>query len=79
MTAVEVETTADHPDSIDHHWIMTVQSGDGRQGTNDGVIGAIPGMHTRQSTYNAVRKAMADWMGTDNITVVFFTVAPNQL
>jgi hypothetical protein len=72
-------TTAGHPDEVIHHWIMTVETNDGRQGTNDGVIGAIPGEHTHQSTYSAVRQAMRQWIGTDDFTVVFYSLNRNDL
>lgn len=66
-------------DAVALHWIMTAQTSDGRQGTNDGRISAVPGLHTRASTYTAVRKAMTEWLGTDNFTVVFFSLAPNEI
>lgn len=67
------------PTPVAHHWIMTVQTSDGRQGTNDGTIGAIPGTHTHATTYTAIRKSMADWMGTTEFTVVFFSLEPNEI
>lgn len=78
----EQQTTsapADGPAAVSYHWLMTVQTNDGRQGTNDGRINAIPGVHTRATTYTAVRKAMEDWMGTPNFTVVFFSLEPNEI
>ena len=78
-SAAQPQTTADHPEAVNHHWIMTVHTIDGRQGTNDGVIGAIPGMHTSQSTYAAVRQAMREWIGTDNFTVVFYSLTRDDL
>lgn len=78
-TTAETTAPTGQPDPVSFHWVMTAQTNDGRQGTNDGVIGAIPGVHTQQSTYNAIRKAMAEWLGTDNFTVVFFSVTPNTI
>lgn len=71
--------SADTPAPVAHHWIMTVQTSDGRQGTNDGRISAIPGTHTRESTFTALRAHMKDWIGTDNFTVVFYSLEPNDL
>lgn len=61
------------------HWVMTVQTNDGRQATNDGRINAIPGVHTQETTYQAVRNAMKDLVETDHFTVVFFALHLNQL
>jgi len=71
--------TASHPDPITLHWIMTAQTDDGRQGTNDGRIAATPGVHTHESTYTAVLKAMEEWMGTPHFTVIFFSLTPDQI
>jgi len=81
MTTNLAETTpaTSHPDPIKHHWIMTVQTSDGRQGTRDGRIDVVPGIHTHESSFQTVRKLVQDWLGTDEITVVFFSLVPNQL
>lgn len=80
MTTTATETTeASHPDPILFHWVMTVQTNDGRQATNDGRINAIPGVHDHESTFKAVRAAMKDLVGTDHFTVVFFSIRPNQI
>lgn len=76
-TATETNKTST-PEPISLHWIMTVQTSDGRQGTNDGKITAVPGTHTRQQTFTAIRAHMKDWIGTDNFTVVFYSIAPDQ-
>lgn len=65
--------------AVTYHWIMTVQTGDGRQGTNDGRIDAIPGIHTHESTYTTVLKSMKQWIGAEDTTVLFFSLAPYQL
>jgi hypothetical protein len=75
----EIAANANHTDPILLHWVMTVQTNDGRQATNDGRIKAIPGVHTRETTYQAVRNAMKDVVGTDHFTVLLFSLAPNQL
>jgi len=77
-TTTEAATQASPPEPITLHWIMTIQTSDGRQGTNDGQISAVPGVHTHAETYTVVRAHMKDWIGTDNFTVVFFSLTPNQ-
>jgi len=77
-TTTEATTPTSQPEPISLHWIMTIQTSDGRQGTNDGKVPAVPGVHTHETTYNAVRAHMKDWIGTDNFTVVFFSLTPNQ-
>lgn len=72
-------TPDDAPAAVPYHWIMTVRTDDGRQGTTDGTVNAVPGMHTRATTYTAVRKAMEDLMGTPEYTVVFFSLEPNEI
>jgi len=78
-TTAETATPAQHPDPISFHWIMTVQTNDGRQVTNDGKVGAVPGLHTRETTFQAVRDSMKGLVGTDNFTVLFFSLAPNAI
>lgn len=79
MTTTATEAAeASTPEPISLHWIMTVQTSDGRQGTNDGKISAVPGVHTRETTFAAIRKHMKDWIGTDNFTVVFYSLTPDQ-
>ena len=78
-TTTETAAPANQPDPITLHWIMTAQTDDGRQGTNDGRIAATPGVHTHESTYTAVLKAMEEWMGTPHFTVTFFSLTPNHL
>ncbi|MEV5915731.1 hypothetical protein AB0M00_43475 [Streptomyces chartreusis] len=78
-TTAETTATTGQPDPILFHWVMTVQTNDGRQATNDGRINAIPGIHDHQSTYKAVQAAMKDVVGTDHFTVVFFSIRPNQI
>nr|WSZ21161.1 hypothetical protein OH837_48820 [Streptomyces canus] len=75
----EVTTTNSKTDPISFHWVMTVQTNDGRQATNDGKIGAIPGVHTHETTYQAIRTSMTDLVGTDHFTVVFFSITPNAI
>lgn len=67
------------PATVAHHWIMTVHSADGRQGTRDGSIDVIPGIHTDETTYSTVLNGMRKWIGTENITVLFYRLSPNAL
>ncbi|MFK4801686.1 hypothetical protein ACI3K5_23765 [Streptomyces sp. MPA0124] len=77
MTSTQPETpTAPEADQISLHWVMTVQTNDGRQATNDGKIHAVPGVHTRETTFQAVRQAMKNVVGTDHFTVLFYALAP---
>ncbi|MEU3613474.1 hypothetical protein ABZ725_14320 [Streptomyces sp. NPDC006872] len=72
------ENAALSPGTI-HHWVMTVQADDGRQGTTDGVINVVPGVHTREATYSEVLRAVKQWIGSDSVTVLYFALQPNQL
>ncbi|MEU5429960.1 hypothetical protein AB0H73_30805 [Streptomyces olivoreticuli] len=78
-TSVSGQPAAVRPEPVVHHWIMTVQTADGRQGTYDGPIDVVPGVHTHTSTYDVVRKFLAEQMGTERFTVLFFAIAPDQL
>jgi hypothetical protein len=75
----ETPTTAGHTDSVLHHWIITVRTADGRQATRDGRIDVVPGIHTHEGSFQTVRKLVEEWLGTDELTVVFFSLTPNQL
>lgn len=80
MTASAPDVAAaSQPDPISFHWIMTVQTNDGRQATNDGKVGAVPGLHTHETTFRAVRDSMKGLVGTDHFTVVFFSLTPNAI
>ncbi|MGW2367138.1 hypothetical protein ACWCZ5_16340 [Streptomyces sp. NPDC001667] len=78
-TAATTAQSAARPVPVKYHWVMTVQTADGRQGTYDGPIDVVPGIHTHTSTYNVVRKFLTEQMGTDRLTVLFFAIAPDQL
>lgn len=71
------QTTQTEP--VTYHWIISVHTSDGRQASNDGRITAIPGVHTHESTYAAVKKTVTDWLGTDDYNVIFFSLTPNQI
>jgi hypothetical protein len=70
---------SDQPAPVVFHWIMTVQTTSGHQGTNNGLVTATPGMHTHESTYASVLKGMEEWIGTPQISVLFFSLEPNTL
>lgn len=72
-------TEAPQPQPIKHHWVMTVQTSDGRMGTFDGSLPIVPGQHTRTSSYAAVRKHMTEQLGTENLTVLFWSLDADQL
>ncbi|MEU1043930.1 hypothetical protein ABZ400_02085 [Streptomyces sp. NPDC005897] len=77
MTSTQPETpVTSQPDAIGLHWVMTVQTNDVRQATNDGKISAVPGVHTRETTFQAVQQAMTNVVGTDHFTVLFYSLAP---
>lgn len=67
------------PEPVTYHWMISVQTADGRHASNDGRISVTPGVHTRESTYAAVRNGVSDWLGTDDFSVVSFSLGPNQL
>jgi hypothetical protein len=67
------------PAPVAHHWIMTVQTADGRQGTSDGSIDVTPGIHTDETTYSTVLNGMRKWIGSENITVLFYRLSPSML
>ena len=70
---------ASAPVPVAHHWIMTVQSSDGRQGTSDGRIDVVPGVHTDEVTYSTVLDGMREWIGSKNVTVLFYRLSPSAL
>lgn len=67
------------PAAIPHHWIMTLQTSDGRQGTNGGSIDVTPGTHTDATTYSVVLAGMRKWIGSENVTVLFYRLTPNEI
>ena len=64
---------------VAYHWLMTVQSADGRQGTSNGNIDVIPGIHTDEAVYAIVLNGMREWIGSENITVLFYRLSPSIL
>ncbi|MEU4967802.1 hypothetical protein [Streptomyces smyrnaeus] len=64
-------------EAIEFHWLATISVGSMRM-TREGTIGAIPGMHTRQSTVLALIKGLKEQHG-DNLVVLFLSLEPNEL
>jgi hypothetical protein len=63
------------------HYVMTVQTADGTQGTFSATVDldtSRPGA-TRHDIYQQVRAYAAQQMGADRVTVLLFTIEPNQL
>ncbi|MFJ6798855.1 hypothetical protein [Streptomyces sp. NPDC091268] len=63
------------------HYVMTVQSPHGEQGTFTATCDldtSSPGV-TRAAIYDAVKANVARQMGTDQLTVLYFDIQPNQL
>ncbi|MEW2458894.1 hypothetical protein [Streptomyces albus] len=69
--------SAQSPDLVEFHWLATIQMGP-RLVTEDGVIGAVPGAHTRQPTTLAVFDHLKEKYES-GFTVLFFSLEPNQL
>ncbi|MEU4099246.1 hypothetical protein AB0F16_01095 [Streptomyces tanashiensis] len=67
------------PAPVPHHFVITLQTSDGRIATNDGTIPVIPGLHTRMQTYTAVREQIRQSSGLGACIVLFFALEPNQL
>ena len=65
--------------TVVHHWIMTVQSERGRMATSDGNILINPATRTQDDVYTEVLNAMKDYVGSTNCTVLFYSLAPNEI
>jgi hypothetical protein len=74
------ETATDQQQSTTYHWIITAQTGDGRDVTTEGTYTAAPG-HTRGNTFLAVLEHLAQKTGTprNELIVMFFALEPDQL
>ncbi len=72
-------TTTDQ--TVAYHWVMTVQTADGRQATTDGTSRVIEGVHTRRQLYNSVYEQVKKHFGLNSVgtTVLFFSIEPNML
>ncbi|WKK21670.1 hypothetical protein QZH56_22800 [Streptomyces olivoreticuli] len=78
-TPATAQSVVVRPEPVVHHWIMTVQTANGMQGTYDGPISVVPGVDTRTSSYTEVRAFLAEQMGTERLTVLFFALEPDAL
>ena len=65
------------PKTSDWHWVMTVQTPDGRVNTRTAVI-TVPDGFTRASAFDYVFKQFKTDYGSP-LTVLFFDLQPNQL
>jgi hypothetical protein len=62
-----------------YHWVMTVQTAHGVQGSFDGTTPPLPYGTTRTAYYRAVRELMAEKVGTDQFAVLLFVMEPDTL
>lgn len=65
------------PNTNDWHWVMTVQTADGRVNTRTAVI-TVPDGFTRSQAFDFVFKQFKADYGSP-LTVVFFDLQPNKL
>lgn len=70
-------TTSTEQDTTDYHWVMSVQTADGRTNTRDAVV-TVPAGYTRNKLFQYVIKQFIEEYGTP-ILVVFWDAQPNQL
>ncbi|MFF9503820.1 hypothetical protein [Streptomyces sp. NPDC014656] len=64
---------------VTYHFVLTLQTDDGSTVTDDGTIPVQPGTHTRAQVLNAVRAGMLQRFGLTGCSVLFFSLAPDQL
>lgn len=82
MSETTTETTqAAQPEPVLYHWMMTLQSADGRQATIDGTQPVIEGVHTREQVYAALFPKVKEHWGLTNVGCVclFFSLERNRL
>jgi hypothetical protein len=60
-----------------YHWVMSVQTSDGRSNTRSAIVDVPDGV-TRQQVFEFVYKQFADEYGT-TLVVLFFDLQPNRL
>ncbi|MFG2872928.1 hypothetical protein [Streptomyces sp. NPDC048338] len=78
-TTANTTVPAALPAPVPHHFILTVQTDDGRMVTQDGTVPVVPGIHTRMATYTTLREQVGEHWGLSRFTVLFFSLEPNQL
>jgi hypothetical protein len=78
MTAQQTSPVSEQT-TTDYHWIMTVQTPDGRMNTRDAVITVSDGTNgfTRASAFDYVLKKFEADHGSQ-LAVLFFNIHPNQ-
>ncbi|MER6607358.1 hypothetical protein ABT282_15950 [Streptomyces sp. NPDC000927] len=76
--STQTETQANRiPTTTDWHWVMTVQTSDGRLNTRSAVI-TVPDGFTRAQAFDYVFKQFKEDFGIP-LTVLCFDLQPNQL
>lgn len=75
MSSVTTETT--EPGTSDWHWVMTVQTADGRVNTRTAVI-TVPDGFTRAGAFTYVFDQFKADFGSP-LTVLLFDLQPNKL
>ncbi|MGW0736338.1 hypothetical protein [Streptomyces sp. NPDC002851] len=62
--------------AVAYHWIMSLQTEDGRQATTDGTLPISEGVHTREQAYAAVYAQVKQHFGLTDVgaTVLFFSI-----
>ncbi|MFF0408685.1 hypothetical protein [[Kitasatospora] papulosa] len=64
-------------ESVKHHLIVTIQL-PGRVSTRDQIL-TIPTTYTRSQVYKHVRDQLVSEHETDDITILFYSLEPEQL
>lgn len=77
MPSSDQTTPAAEPKTSDWHWVMTVQTPDGRVNTRTAVI-TVPDGFTRADAFEYVFKQFKADYGSP-LTVLFFDLQPNKL
>ncbi|MFD3334946.1 hypothetical protein ACFWV1_20185 [Streptomyces sp. NPDC058700] len=78
-TTTNATIPAEQPAPVPHHFLITLQTGDGRVVTSDGIIPVIPGIHTRMDTLKAVRQHVTEqWALRGQCVVLLFALEPDQ-
>ena len=79
MTTQQASPADDQTTTTDYHWIMTVQTPDGRMNTRSAVITVPDGSNgfTRASAFDYVREQFEADHGSQ-LAVLFFDLQPNQ-
>lgn len=62
---------------VEFYWLATIQR-ETRQVTHDGVINAVPGMHTRATITKYVLDRLREQYGT-GFTILCYSLEPNDL